>query len=197
MPSSIAVVRLLLDPETEEMAMFKHLLVPIDFSEPSEAALDYARTVATQFGASLHLLHVTEDPYRAFYSAEVYVPEVEGLREEILNDSVTRLKGLLRTSDLTDLHAMAEAVIGTPASTITEYAAGRGIDLIVMGTHGRGGMSHLLLGSVAERVVRTAPCPVLTVRSVPKPAAASQTKTEAAEEVPAAMRASSTVDKQC
>ena len=177
--------------------MFKHILVPIDFSAPSDAALEYARTVATRFGASLHLLHVAEDPYRAFYSAEVYVPEVEGLREEILSDSLTRLKALLRTPDLTELHAAAEAVIGTPASTIVEYAAGRGMDLIVMGTHGRGGMSHLLLGSVAERVVRTASCPVLTVRNVPKPAAATQAKAQAVEEVPAALVASSTVDQQC
>jgi nucleotide-binding universal stress UspA family protein len=86
---------------------------------------------------------------------------------------------------------MAEAVIGTPASAIIEFAGGRGVDLIVMGTHGRGGMSHLLLGSVAERVVRTAPCPVLTVRSAPTPAGLS-TKADVVEEVPAAMRASST-----
>jgi len=90
--------------------MFKHILVPIDFSAPSDAALDYARTVARQFGATLHLLHVTDDPYRAFYSAEVYVPEVEGLREEILSDSLARLKGLLRTSDLSDLHAFVDRV---------------------------------------------------------------------------------------
>ena len=177
--------------------MFKRILVPIDFSAPSDAALDYARTVATQFGASLHLVHVAEDPYRAFYSAEVYVPEVEGLREEILSDSLTRLKGLLRTSDLSNLHATAEAVIGTPAPTIVEYSSGRDIDLIVMGTHGRGGMSHLLMGSVAERVVRTAPCPVLTVRSAPKTAAATEAPAGAAEKVPAALLASSTVDKQC
>jgi universal stress protein A len=179
------------------MAMFKHILVPIDFSAPSDAALDYARTVATQFGGSLHLLHVAEDPYRAFYSAEVYVPEVEGLRDEILSDSLTRLKALLRASDLDNLHAKAEAMIGTPAATIVEYAAGRGIDLIVMGTHGRGGMSHLLLGSVAERVVRTAPCPVLTVRSVATPATAPQPKAAVVEDVPAALLASSTVDNQC
>lgn len=174
--------------------MFNRILVPIDFSSPSDAALEYARTVAARFGASLYLLHIAEDPYRAFYSAEVYVPEVEGLREEILSDSVTRLKALLHTTDVTNLHAVAEAVIGTPASTIVEYAAGHGIDLIVMGTHGRGGMSHLLMGSVAERVVRTAPCPVLTVRRSPTAAAPAEA---AVEEVPAAMLAASTVDKQC
>ena len=144
--------------------MFKRILVPIDFSPPSDAALEYARSVAGRYGASLHLLHVAEDPYQAFYSAEVFVPQVEGLREEILSDTARRLMARLRPSDVTELGATAESIIGTPAGSIVEYAAGRDIDLIVMGTHGRGGVEHLLMGSVAERVVRSAVCPVLTVR---------------------------------
>ena len=144
--------------------MFKRILVPLDFSPPSDAALEYARSLAVQYGASLHLLHVAEDPYRASYSTEVFVPEVEGLREEILSDTARRLTARLRPTDVTELCATAESIIGTPAGSIVEYAAGRDIDLIVMGTHGRGGMAHLLMGSVAERVVRTATCPVLTVR---------------------------------
>src|SRR5262245_17395776 len=156
-----------------EEIMFKRILVPIDFSPPSDAALAYARSVAGRYGASLHLLHVAEDPYRAFYSAEVFVPEIEGLREEILNDTEKRLNDRLRPSDVTGLHATAESIIGTPAGSIVEYAAGRDVDLIVMGTHGRGGMAHLLLGSVAERVVRTAQCPVLTVREGRHAAAAA------------------------
>jgi nucleotide-binding universal stress UspA family protein len=144
--------------------MFKRILVPMDFSAPSDAALEQARSVATRFGASLHLLHVADDPYRVLYSAEVFVPDIEGLREEILKDVTGRLNDRLRPSDLTELHATAEAIIGMPAASIVEYADGHDIDLIVMGTHGRGGMSHLLMGSVAERVVRTAACPVLTVR---------------------------------
>ncbi len=144
--------------------MFKRILVPIDFSPPSDAALEYARSVAARYGAALQLLHVAEDPYRAFYSGEVFVPEIEGLRDEILADTSRRLMERLRPSDVTELHASAESIIGTPAGSIVEYAGGHDIDLIVMGTHGRGGMAHLLIGSVAERVVRTAPCPVLTVR---------------------------------
>ena len=153
--------------------MFKHILVPIDFSPPSDSALEYARNVAARYGASLHLLHVAEDPYRAFYSAEVFVPEIEGLRDEILTDTGRRLTERLRPSDVTELQATADSIIGTPAGSIVEYAVGRDIDLIVMGTHGRGGMAHLLMGSVAERVVRTASCPVLTVREAPKPMAAA------------------------
>lgn len=144
--------------------MFKRILVPMDFSAPSDAALDYARSVATRFDASLHLLHVAEDPYRALYTAEVFVPEVEGLRDEILDDATGRLKDRLRASDVNELHATVDVAMGTPAGCIVEYAGAHEIDLIVMGTHGRGGMSHLLMGSVAERVVRTAPCPVMTIR---------------------------------
>jgi nucleotide-binding universal stress UspA family protein len=177
--------------------MFTRILVPMDFSAPSDAALDYARTVATRFGGSLHLLHVAEDPYRALYSAEVYVPEMEGLREEILSDATGRLKDRLRTSDLSELHATVDAIIGTPAGCIVEYADGHEMDLIVMGTHGRGGMSHLLMGSVAERVVRTAPCPVLTVRHSYKAAPAAEAAPETAVEVPPVLMATTTADKQC
>ena len=151
--------------------MFTRILVPMDFSAPSDAALDYARGIATRFGASLHLLHVAEDPYRALYSAEVFVPEMEGLRDQILDDAAGRMKDRLRESDRTELQATVDAIIGTPAGSIVEYAGGHDMDFIVMGTHGRGGMSHLLMGSVAERVVRKAPCPVLTVRQVPVKAA--------------------------
>lgn len=177
--------------------MFKRILVPIDFSAPSDAALDYARHVATRFGGSLHLLHVAEDPYRALYSAEVYVPEVEGWRDEILSDAIARLKDRLRASDLTELHATVDAIIGTPAACIVEYAGARGMDLIVMATHGRGGMSHLLMGSVAERVVRTAPCPVLTVRNAQGKTQEAETRPETVEEMPPVLMATTTADKQC
>jgi nucleotide-binding universal stress UspA family protein len=156
-----------------EAIMFKRILVPMDFSPPSEAALEYARSVAARYGASLHLLHVADDPYRAFYSAEAFVPAIEGLRDEILTETTRCLTERLRPSDVAELGATAEAIVGTPAGSIVEYASGNDIDLIVMGTHGRGGMAHLLMGSVAERVVRTAPCPVLTVRGVQNAAVAA------------------------
>ena len=176
--------------------MFTRILVPTDFSAPSDAALEYARNVATQFGASLHLLHVVEDPYRSAYAAEVYIPEVEGLRDELVSNAISRLEDRLYQRDVTELRVKADAVIGTPAWSIVEYAAANGIDLIVMGTHGRGGMAHLLMGSVAERVVRTAPCPVLTVRHAP--AAVKTASAEAASlEVTPALVATSTVDRQC
>jgi nucleotide-binding universal stress UspA family protein len=177
--------------------MFNRILVPIDFSAPSDAALEYARTVATRFGASLHLLHVADDPYRALYSAEVYVPEVEALREESLTDATCRLNDRLQSSDIRDLGATVDAMIGTPARSIVDYAGSHDIDLIVMGTHGRGGMSHLLMGSVAERVVRTAPCPVLTVRQARTTGLATEARPEAVLELPPVLMATTTADKQC
>jgi len=177
--------------------MFNRILVPLDFSAPSDAALEYARTVATRFGASLHLLHVADDPYRALYSAEVYVPEVEGLREEILTDAARRLKERLQSSDIHELGATVDAMVGRPAWSIVDYAESHDIDLIVMGTHGRGGMSHLLMGSVAERVVRTAPCPVLTVRQSRTAKPAAEPKPEAVLEVPPVLMATTTADQQC
>ena len=176
--------------------MFTRILVPTDFSPPSDAALEYARAVAARFGASLHLLHVVDDPYRAALAAEVYVPEVEGLRDELVGSGVARLREQLRTSDARDVGATTDAVIGTPAWTIVEYAGSHDIDLIIMGTHGRGGMSHLFMGSVAERVVRTAPCPVLTVRQTPAVAQA-KTASEVAVAVPPVLVAASTADLEC
>jgi hypothetical protein len=95
-----------------------------------------------------------------------------------------------------NLDATTDAVIGTPAWSVVEYATGHDIDLIIMGTHGRGGMSHLLMGSVAEKVVRTALCPVLTVRETPA-AARVKTTDEIAVELPPALMATSSADRQC
>ena len=140
------------------------ILVPTDFSETSDAALAFAKTVAASFGASLHLLHVFEDPFvTGAFAAEAYVPMAPATREALLKDAVTRLNQRLTPEERARFQATTEVVTGVSATAIVEYAQDYGIDLIVMGTHGRTGMSHLLIGSVAERVVRIAACPVLTV----------------------------------
>ena len=150
------------------MVRIHRILVPTDFSTTSDAALDYAREVAARFGGTLHLLHVLQDPFISGpLAADAYVTDTPGVRTTILEDATARLRHRLTPPDRDELAAKAEVVFGSGADTIVEYAASRGIDLIVMGTHGRTGMAHLLLGSVAERVVRTAPCPVLTVRTPP------------------------------
>jgi nucleotide-binding universal stress UspA family protein len=145
--------------------MFTRILVPTDFSPCADQALEHARTVARTFGASLHLLHVMEDPATStMMTVESYIPDVHQFREAVTKDATRQLEARLTAGDRTALHATAQASFGAGARGIVEYATGHHIDLIVMGTHGRTGVSHLLMGSVAEHVVRTAPCPVMTVR---------------------------------
>jgi universal stress protein A len=143
------------------------ILVPTDFSEPSDAALEYATALAARLGASLHLLHVFEDPYLSggSFAAEVYAPIPADLREDLLAEATNQLARTVATIDPAPFELTAEVYTGPASRAIAEYAQTHDIDLIVIGTHGRGGMAHLLLGSVAERIVRTAPCPVLTVRT--------------------------------
>lgn len=143
--------------------MFSRILVPTDFSPPSDAALEYARNLAARFGSSLRILHVIDDPTASSdFVADGFAPSTENIRTELLEHARGRLAR--RLDDLTRYHVQADAVMGLPAATIVDYAAATGSTLIVMGTHGRTGLAHLLMGSVAAQVVRTAPCPVLTVR---------------------------------
>jgi len=147
--------------------MFSRILVPTDFSPPSEAALEYARILAAKFGSSLRILHVIDDPTASSdFVADGFAPSTEDIRTALLEQTRTRLDGLMNQVDRMRYHAHADAVLGMPAATIIDYAAATHASLIVMGTHGRTGLAHLLMGSVAEQVVRTAPCPVLTVRQV-------------------------------
>jgi nucleotide-binding universal stress UspA family protein len=148
--------------------MFTRILVPTDFSAHSAAALDYARGLARRFGASLHLLHVVEDQFvTGPFGAEISTPHPPGTVNLLLDEARAALEQSLADEDRLVLHATGEAIVGTVARTIAQYAGDNRFDLIVMGTHGRSGISHFVMGSVAEHVVRTAPCPVLTVRQAP------------------------------
>jgi nucleotide-binding universal stress UspA family protein len=135
--------------------MFSRILVPTDFSSQADAALAHARALAAQFGATLHLLHISEN---VFLRAVVGDPRaLEDAAHRALEDRLTpgdRARGTVTALETAD----------EPAKAIVQYAREAGIDLIVMGTHGRTGLPHMLVGSVAEQVVRTAPCPVLTLR---------------------------------
>jgi len=142
-----------------------HILVPTDFSTASDAALDFAKTVAGTFGASLHLLHVFEDPVIPAGFPEAYAPLPAETRATLVDDARQQLAARLSVADRDLVNATTAVVSGVPAMAIVEYAQDHNIDLIVMGTHGRTGVAHLFVGSVAERVVRLAPCPVLTVRA--------------------------------
>jgi nucleotide-binding universal stress UspA family protein len=158
-------------------ATVTRVLVATDFSPASGAALDFAKTLATRFGASLHVLHVLEDPYvTGAFAAEIYAPPPPGLRESWLRSAEETMAMLVSEADTAAFNITSDVVFGPIARTIVERAAQIGADLIVMGTHGRGGVAHLLMGSVAERVVRTAGCPVLTTRGF---AVAGEQKTAA------------------
>jgi nucleotide-binding universal stress UspA family protein len=140
----------------------ERILVPTDFSEPADEALDYALNLARALGATVSLAHVFTDPYEQARYSEQYVPMPEAIRAEILADIHQRLA--VRAARTGQPGATAEILTGPTARAIVDCAQRQGAHLIVMGTHGRHGVAHVLMGSVAERVVRTAPCPVLTVR---------------------------------
>jgi nucleotide-binding universal stress UspA family protein len=150
-----------------------HILVATDFSPASEAALAWARDLAQQYAARLSLLHVVNDPRATgVLTAEVYVPPNPESRERLLRETRERLEQALPPNERTQFGVMTEARIGDVAETILETAREQKADLIVMGTHGRHGLAHVLLGSVAERVLRDAPCPVLSARAQPQGQAA-------------------------
>jgi len=144
------------------MIRLKTILVPTDFSECSEAAVKYGFALANAFGATAHLLNVVQDPYTLPWAADAFAAPVG----DMLTDWEAQAKRRLVESvpDASASPTVLTTRVGSPAAEIVRYATQHRIDLIVLGTHGRGPLGHILLGSVAERVVRTAPCPVLTVR---------------------------------
>lgn len=161
----------------------KRILVPTDFSQTADTALAYAKALATTLGASLHLVHVFNDPYAvAACAPDVYAAVPADARARALEDVHERLLERLDATEEQRFRGSRGVVRGLVAPHIVTYAESQDIDLIVMGTHGRRGVAHLLLGSVAEHVVRTATCPVLTVRgSEPaRQAAAASASTAAA-----------------
>jgi universal stress protein A len=164
---------------------FKHLLVPTDFSEPANEALRYAVEEATLHRARVTLLHVLPPDAHTnvhFVGGEpgpaspgTFNPEVGGhiggasilahaqaVRRDPSEEALTRLRDLAANAFTGP--SDAEVAEGHPADAIVRIARERSVDLIVMSTHGRTGLQHVLLGSVAEKVVRLAPCPVLTVK---------------------------------
>lgn len=142
----------------------KNILVATDFSEPSIVALNYGRTLARAYDATLHVLHVVEDLV-SFHGGEIgfaiadVARNIEAAAREDLDAALTAQDREALKVHTTTLRAP------NVSHAITEYAKQHAVDLIVVGTHGRGAFQRFLIGSVAERVVRTAPCPVLTVRA--------------------------------
>lgn len=142
----------------------QHFLVPIDFSEYAEQALDYAIRLAGTLKARLTLLHVVQPIPMTGVDMGVALPEtyLQELEEEVQRS----MEAALARVTAAGLTAERIVLYGVPFQEIIETAKAYQVDLIVMGTHGRTGFMHILLGSVAERVVRLAPCSVLVVRPV-------------------------------
>jgi len=153
------------------MIALKDIVVAVDFSEYSGAAIEEARRLADQFGARVHLLHVVDEPFHDMWANYAPGSDFMAVVEELEADALKRLDRIARNRLATTLHVVATEW-GDPCAKILEYAGRQNTDLIVCGTHGRTGWEHVLMGSVAERLVRLAPCPVLTVHAAPVGAAA-------------------------
>jgi nucleotide-binding universal stress UspA family protein len=141
----------------------RKILAPVDFSENTPSILEWAAHLALEHGSSVVLLHAYHLPVEFQQLEGAYLPPDfwASVREEG-EASLGRYAADLRGRGVEVETAVCE---GYAATVIVEEAAARNIDLIVIGTHGRSGLKHLLLGSIAERVVQKAPCPVLTVRA--------------------------------
>jgi nucleotide-binding universal stress UspA family protein len=141
----------------------QHILAPTDFSELSKQGLTSALELAEAFGAKLLLLHVVEPQP---YPVEGIVPSYLGatLLDDLERQASNDLAQMLYEAQGSNVEVARRVVVGIPYRKIVEVAEEEKSDLIVMTTHGRTGLSHLVMGSVAEKIVRTAPCPVLTIR---------------------------------
>lgn len=146
--------------------MFRSILVPVDYSEHSKASVRYAAELAKTVGASLRVVHVWDRPTYASDAVLVRRPGEEhcSLAELIQRNAESDMKDFLATLELdTDVNLTHELLSGDPAGKLIEELKTRRYDLVVLGTHGRTGLMHLLMGSVAEKLVRLSPVPVLTV----------------------------------
>jgi nucleotide-binding universal stress UspA family protein len=147
----------------QDSLTLRRILVPTDFSDSSRFAVETGRSWAERFQAEFHLLHVVEDHSPSVAQVNLADPVFQSCYHELVRRGEQQLNDL-GVSGLPPSSIRRKVVVGNPIDRIDEYASEHSIDLIVMGTHGRRGPSHWMIGSVAERVVRSAPCPVLVVR---------------------------------
>jgi nucleotide-binding universal stress UspA family protein len=145
------------------MIALKTVLVATDFSETSDVALRYGKALARAFGASLHVLHVVQEPFAQPWAVEAYGFSLATLQEEWVREANLRIEKTLTDEERASYRAELVTRLGHPVVEILKYASEQTVDLVVIGTHGRGPLGHMVMGSVAERIVRKAPCPVLTV----------------------------------
>jgi len=144
-------------------ADWKRICCAVDFSDASRAAMETAADLAKRLGAELTLLHAYPIPGFTFPDGSVVASPA--MMQELAEGAARHLEAWRREAEALGIAGVgSERVVGEPAREIVEFARTRAVDLLVLGTHGRTGLEHALIGSVAERVLRKAPCAVLTVR---------------------------------
>ena len=162
--ASCPVLTIRADEKVAPGEAVRRILVPVDFSDVSHRAIQHAKELAMTYGARLDLLHVVEEiALPAAYGMEpvnLVIPEVVENSERALAD--------MAREEIGYEHIVVHALTGYAVSTILDFADENDIDLMVIATHGRTGIDRVLMGSVAEKVVRRAPCPVFTVKSFGK-----------------------------
>ncbi len=149
------------------MISIRQILVPTDFSEPADAAWEYAQTLAVEFESRIHLLHIVAEPYVYPWGTELATLPITDLITQSEQAAHERLAQMAPSTGPLAGRVQTDTAVGTPVDRILDYVEHHQVDLVVLGTHGRGMVGHLLLGSVAERVVRRSPVPVLTVHARP------------------------------
>ena len=145
------------------MIRIKNILVPTDLSEYSRYALPYAVEFARSYDATLHMVHIIEPLWGASHALYAEFPGPVGDNLESLKASNAQSLEEL-AAEVKEVPVQTQVLVGPPHVQIVRYGRDKAIDLIVLATHGRTGLSHVLIGSVAEKVVQMAPCPVLTIK---------------------------------
>lgn len=143
------------------MGLYDHILVPTDGSAETRRAVEHAIDLATEHDATIHALYVLNTASYASVSVDA---SWEGVSDMLREEGEAAVEAVAELARGRDIEVVTVLRNGSPSREIVRYAENEGCDLIVMGTHGRGGIDRLLLGSVAERVVRSSTVPVLTVR---------------------------------
>ncbi len=155
------------------MIDLNRILLATDFSDCAAKAKRMAQDLSVRFGAELHILHVIHDlavevpEFGMGLSFPSFVENIGGKRKELQKNATKLLEKEINGDRDEELNVVLATKFGAPFVEVIRYAREHDVDLIVVGSHGRTGLNHVLLGSVAEKIVRKAPCPVLTVRQMP------------------------------
>lgn len=146
----------------------KNILVPTDFSAGSQEAVRYAYDLAAALGATLHVMHVLENPFAPGAFMEMYTPPSPEYFLDMERQAEAKLKAALSPEQQARVKAVLTTRLGVPATEILDRLKTEPtIDLLVMATHGRGGVARFVMGSVTDKIIRSAPCPVVTMREHP------------------------------